>query len=84
MKKLVVVLAVVMSGFVVGQRIEMSTTYIGFFEAFNEEFDIKNTWRFYDNSDTNSFNMPALMFIEPIYCKRKIHRKNERRNKSRN
>jgi len=65
MKKLLVVLAVAVSGFVVGQRIEMSTTYIGFFEAFNEEFDIKNTWRFYDNSDTNSFNMPALMFIEP-------------------
>mgnify|MGYP001128764559 CR=1 FL=1 len=65
MKKLLVVLAVAVSGAVAGQRIEMSTTDIGFFEAFNEDFDIENTWRFYDNKDTNSFNMPALAFIEP-------------------
>lgn len=44
MKKLLVVLAVAVTGFVAGQRIEMSTTDIGFLDAFNEEFDIKNTW----------------------------------------
>jgi hypothetical protein len=65
MKKLLVALAVAVSEIVLGQRVEMSPTFIGYFEAFNEEFDIKNTWRFYDNRATNSFNMPAMSFIEP-------------------
>jgi hypothetical protein len=64
MKKLVFVFTIAVSNLVFGQRIEMSTPKIFGFEALNEEFDIRNTWAFFDNSATNSFNMPFSRWIQ--------------------
>ena len=64
MKKLILILSIAACHVVLGQRIEMSTPKIFGFEALNEEFDIRNTWAFFDNRATNSFNMPFSRWIQ--------------------
>jgi hypothetical protein len=64
MKKLVFVFTIAVSNLVFSQRIEMSTPAIFGFEALNEEFDIRNTWAFFDNRATNSFNMPFSRWMQ--------------------
>lgn len=65
MKKLILILSIAASHVVLGQRIEMSTPKIFGFEALNEEFNIRNTWAFFDNRGPgSSFNMPFSRWIQ--------------------
>ena len=65
MKKLVFVFTIAVSNLVFSQRIEMSTPAIFGFEALNEEFNIRNTWAFFDNRGPgSSFNMPFSRWMQ--------------------